>query len=151
MFLSFCVLSPCFISLSQQSRNGNDCLRIQRLTSSSSNNSWDSKICLQLISPGGKGGAEHDRNYSENNSKLNIVHCARTGTSFSSSFFSPEPHTTKGKGRCVLVSDRLLDCFTMMMSWCLMSSDVIWHIRDKLWPMPKHCSIKSTYVRCMRV
>ena len=39
----------------------------------------------------------------------------------------------------------------MMMSWCLMSSDVIWHIRDKLWPMPKHGSIKSTYVRCMRV
>ena len=39
----------------------------------------------------------------------------------------------------------------LMMSWCLMSSDVIWHIRDKLWPMPKHGSIKSTYVRCMRV
>ena len=39
----------------------------------------------------------------------------------------------------------------MMMSWCLMSSDVIWHIRDKLWPIPKHGSIKSTYVRCMRV
>ena len=39
----------------------------------------------------------------------------------------------------------------MMMSWCLMSSDVIWHIRDKLWPMLKHGSIKSTYVRCMRV
>ena len=39
----------------------------------------------------------------------------------------------------------------MMMSWCLMSSDVSWHIRDKLWPMPKHGSIKSTYVRCMRV
>ena len=38
----------------------------------------------------------------------------------------------------------------MMMSWCLMSSDVIWHIRDKLWPMPKHGSIKSTYVRCKR-
>ena len=38
----------------------------------------------------------------------------------------------------------------VMMSWCLMSSDVIWHIRDKLWPMPKHGSIKSTYVRCMR-
>ena len=32
----------------------------------------------------------------------------------------------------------------MMMSWCLMSSDVIWHIRDKLWPMPKHGSIKAT-------
>ena len=28
-----------------------------------------------------------------------------------------------------------------MMSWCLMSSDVIWHIRDKLWPMPKHGSV----------
>ena len=23
----------------------------------------------------------------------------------------------------------------MMMKWCLMSSDVSWHIRDKLWPM----------------
>ena len=32
--------------------------------------------------------------------------------------------------------------FTMMMKWCLMSSDVSWHIRDKLWPMPKHGSIK---------
>ena len=42
-------------------------------------------------------------------------------------------------------------CATLMMSWCLMSSDVIWHIRDKLWPMPKHGSIKATYVRCMRV
>ena len=30
---------------------------------------------------------------------------------------------------------------TQMMSWCLMSSDVSWHIRDKLWPMPKHGSI----------
>ena len=39
----------------------------------------------------------------------------------------------------------------MMMSWCLMFSHVIWHTRDKLWPMPKHGSIKSTYVRCMRV
>ena len=29
----------------------------------------------------------------------------------------------------------------MMMSWCLMSSDVSWHIRDKFWPMPKHGSI----------
>ena len=29
----------------------------------------------------------------------------------------------------------------MMMSWCLMSSDVSWHIRDKLWPMPKPGSI----------
>ena len=29
----------------------------------------------------------------------------------------------------------------VMMSWCLMSSDVSWHIRDKLWPMPKHGSV----------
>ena len=28
-----------------------------------------------------------------------------------------------------------------MMKWRLMSSDVSWHIRDKLWPMPKHGSI----------
>ena len=30
-------------------------------------------------------------------------------------------------------------CF--MMKCCLMSSDVSWHIRDKLWPMPKHGAI----------
>ena len=29
----------------------------------------------------------------------------------------------------------------LMMKWCLMSSDVSWHIRDKLWPIPKHASI----------
>ena len=29
----------------------------------------------------------------------------------------------------------------MMMNWCLMSSDVMRHIRDKLWPMPKHGAI----------
>ena len=28
-----------------------------------------------------------------------------------------------------------------VVKWCLMSSDVSWHIRDKLWPMPKHGSI----------
>ena len=38
----------------------------------------------------------------------------------------------------------------MMMSWCLMSSDVIWHIRDKLWPMPKHGSIRKVYA-CLAV
>ena len=54
----------------------------------------------------------------------------------------------------VYMSSSLLPLYTYsqeVMSWCLMSSDVIWHIRDKLWPMPKHGSIKSTYVRCMRV
>ena len=30
---------------------------------------------------------------------------------------------------------------TYQMKWCLMSSDVGWHIRDKLRPMPKHGSI----------
>ena len=29
----------------------------------------------------------------------------------------------------------------MIMSWCLMSSDVSWHIMNKWWPMPKHGSI----------
>ena len=28
-------------------------------------------------------------------------------------------------------------CVQMMMKWCLMSSDVSWHIRDKLWPVQK--------------
>ena len=31
--------------------------------------------------------------------------------------------------------------YLMMMKWCLMSSDVGWHIGDKLRPMPKHGSI----------
>ena len=34
--------------------------------------------------------------------------------------------------------------FVFMVGWlkcCLVSSDVSWHIRDKLWPMPKHGSI----------
>ena len=31
-----------------------------------------------------------------------------------------------------------------------MSSDVIWHIRDKLWPMPKHGSIRMVYA-CLAV
>ena len=31
--------------------------------------------------------------------------------------------------------------WTYVMSWCLMSSDVMRHIRDKLWPMPKHGAI----------
>ena len=38
----------------------------------------------------------------------------------------------------------------LLLSWCLMSSDVIWHIRDKLWPMPKHGSIRKVYV-CLAV
>ena len=70
---------------------------------------------------------------------------------------SPPPDWVIGfTWRCSLLPTDSLRCgckwhVAMMMSWCLMSSDVIWHIRDKLWPMPKHGSIKATYVRCMRV
>ena len=31
--------------------------------------------------------------------------------------------------------------YKVVVKWCLLSSDVSWHIRDKLWPMPKHGSI----------
>ena len=41
-------------------------------------------------------------------------------------------------------------CLLLLLSWCLMSSDVIWHIRDKLWPMPKHGSIRKVYA-CLAV
>ena len=30
---------------------------------------------------------------------------------------------------------------SIMMNWCLMSSDVMRHIKDKLWPMPKHGAV----------
>ena len=43
-----------------------------------------------------------------------------------------------------------LDVKLLLLSWCLMSSDVIWHIRDKLWPMPKHGSIRKVYA-CLAV
>ena len=42
------------------------------------------------------------------------------------------------------------NCLLLFLSWCLMSSDVIWHIRDKLWPMPKHGSIRKVYA-CLAV
>ena len=44
----------------------------------------------------------------------------------------------------------LLTHWLLLLSWCLMSSDVIWHIRDKLWPMPKHGSIRKVYA-CLAV
>ena len=40
---------------------------------------------------------------------------------------------------CILKQDP--NTQRVMMKWCLMSSDVGWHIRDKLRPMPKHGSI----------
>ena len=51
--------------------------------------------------------------------------------------------------RVLAVYSVLYSCYThsqmllLLLSWCLMSSDVIWHIRDKLWPMPKHGSIRK--------
>ena len=36
---------------------------------------------------------------------------------------------------------RHLENSMVVVKCCLMSSDVSWHIRDKLWPMPKHGSI----------
>ena len=50
-----------------------------------------------------------------------------------------------------LFSPTLITPFSMLLlSWCLMSSDVIWHIRDKLWPMPKHGLIRKVYA-CLAV
>ena len=54
---------------------------------------------------------------------------------------------------CVLIKDLgvslslslcLSGCDYDSMSWCLMSSDVSWHIMDKLWPMPKLGSVIQT-------
>ena len=39
----------------------------------------------------------------------------------------------------------------MMMKWCLMSLDVSWHIRDKLWPMPKHSQYFFTSTETRRL
>ena len=47
--------------------------------------------------------------------------------------------------------DSMLLFVSVGMSWCLMSSDVSWHIRDKLWPMPKHGSIILTSTETRRL
>ena len=47
-------------------------------------------------------------------------------------------HQQRGKWVCGHTG---LFCAGPTVKWCLMSSDVSWHIRDKLWPMPKHSSI----------
>ena len=51
--------------------------------------------------------------------------------------------------KCLSV-ERPMSLLLLLLSWCLMSSDVIWHIRDKLWPMPKHGSIRKVYA-CLAV
>ena len=53
-------------------------------------------------------------------------------------------------GQCFYCKLHLLLLLLLLLSWCLMSSDVIWHIRDKLWPMPKHGSIRKVYA-CLAV
>ena len=42
---------------------------------------------------------------------------------------------------CVIETPHIKQHRLLMMKWCLMSSDVGWHIRDQLRPMPKHGSI----------
>ena len=49
------------------------------------------------------------------------------------SFFFLSSFSFVTRGGCV-------SCL-LMMKCCLVSPDVSWHIRDKLWPMPKHGSI----------
>ena len=50
---------------------------------------------------------------------------------------STEPSGFRGRKAILNHTSALV----MMMNWCLMSSDVMRHIRDKLWPMPKHGAI----------
>ena len=50
----------------------------------------------------------------------------------------------------LLLLSRWFTSTCCLLSWCLMSSDVIWHIRDKLWPIPKHGSIRKVYA-CLAV
>ena len=55
---------------------------------------------------------------------------------FSSYVHAPCAHYKERKRQvCITLNE------FVVMKWCLMSSDVSWHIRDKLWPMPKHGSI----------
>ena len=52
---------------------------------------------------------------------------------------------TTATTRVLTLSFNWHEVVLLLLSWCLMSSDVIWHIRDKLWPMPKHGSIRKVY------
>ena len=84
---------------------------------------------------------------------LSVLGCRLTGTSWDQcvsmvqySFTSTETRrlvSTDSPGRPPRLSHSSSTMWfrMMMMSWCLVSSDVSWHIRDKLWPMPKHGSI----------
>ena len=53
-------------------------------------------------------------------------------------FFSLGQHSVQALLRCPCSPRAESHALTMC---CLMSSDVSWHIRDKLWPMPKHGSV----------
>ena len=80
--------------------------------------------CMCKISPG--FGSTFTLEWSDTTTTIikHDIHCRHTTTRFSNG--------TEGTDITMMM---------MMMSWCLMSSDVIWHVRDKLWPMPKHGSI----------
>ena len=59
------------------------------------------------------------------------------GPGFPSGLWFWNPRLVAVVGNLVFSSQFCL----ILMSWCLMSSDFMRHIRDKLWPMPKHGSI----------
>ena len=65
-------------------------------------------------------------------------------------FTSPETIRDREPRTSTSTLTQLLSSELLLLSWCLMSSDVIWHIRDKLWPMPKHGSIRKVYA-CLAV
>ena len=76
----------------------------------------------------------------------NTTFCMRSKTHSKSSNKTVSVNLAWGALSGRSIADKVL----LLLSWCLMSSDVIWHIRDKLWPMPKHDSIRKVYA-CLAV
>ena len=78
---------------------------------------------------------------------LKAVKPQQTTTTWTSSHLQTPPNQLFQCPRRFPVHDLKQTCkkktnpYIMMMKWCLMSSDVSWHIRDELRPMPKHGSI----------
>ena len=67
------------------------------------------------------------------------------GSAFRVGSFADSSSAKESGGRGEFVSLILI----LMMKWCWLSSDVGWHIRDKLRPMPKHSSV-NLYVHGSR-
>ena len=63
------------------------------------------------------------------------------GLCFSSEPPTPTPHPPSYHFSLCLLLPNAVSMVRALMKWYLMSSDVSWHIRDKLWPMLKHGSI----------